>query len=179
MSMSRAVCLLSQAAVTIFTWSASLDQTVASHSQVNSEYIRDYYSWIRRLTEKECVRAPNGAPPQFLPDPPSCDLCLCPPALHYTDLMEYSSHPITGPVKSQIICNFIRLLQRREAVVITATGCDYTNTEDWPIRGQHGEALTNQRPAWEIRDSPGVILILAPSFGPISTDIKIINCLDI
>ena len=157
---------------------------MASYSQVNSEYMRHYYSWIRRLTEKECVRAPNGAPPQFLPDPPSCDLCLCPPAppciTHYTDLMEYSSHAITGPVKSQIICNFIRLLQRREAaVVITATGCDYTKFEDWPIRGQHGEALTNQRPAWEIRDSPGVILILAPSFGPISTDIKIINCSDI
>ena len=141
MSMSSPVCLLSQAAVTIFTWSASLDQTVASHSQVNSEYMRHYYSWIRRLTEKECVRAPNGAPPQFLPDPPSCDLCLCPrPALHRPNGIFLPSNYWTREIS-----NYLQFHQIVAAERGSGHHCH------WLWLHEHW-TLTNQRSAWRVSD---------------------------
>ena len=123
------------------------NSALAIHSLVNSWAlieIRDYYySWIRLRVRHSSA---NGAPPQFLSDPSSCDSVLTPPcSAHYTELIEYSSHPITRPVKSQIICNFVRLLQPGQwsslpLAVITRRvmihQSELSIARLWPIRGQ-------------------------------------------
>ena len=157
------------------------NSALAIHSLVNSWAlieIRDYYyySWIRLRVRHSSA---NGAPPQFLPDPSSCDSVLTPPLL--CTLHTVNRIFLPSNYKTREISNYLQFRQivAAGAVVITATGCDYTMIDDSPIRAEYCQALTNQRTACEIQDSPGVILILAPSFGPISTDIKIINCCDI